>query len=153
MIAKGATIGIIEVLGIAASKSRTVMIKSNEMDQFRSLLLNLQARLRGDVQDLTREALDNGQESKTPTHMAELGTETYEQEFSLRMMESEQDILNEIQQALNRIDKGTFGLCQKCVEAGKTPAKSVIPKLRLKVIPYARNCVECERQKENGHYR
>ncbi|AMV17463.1 TraR/DksA family transcriptional regulator [Planctomyces sp. SH-PL14] len=129
------------------------MIKANELEQFRSLLLTLQARLRGDVQDLTREALDNGQDSKTPTHMAELGTETYEQEFSLRMMESEQDILDEVQQALHRIEKGTYGLCQRCVEAGKPPGKSTIPKLRLKVIPYARNCVECERKRESHSHR
>jgi DnaK suppressor protein len=129
------------------------MLKANELDQFRSLLLSLQARLRGDVQDLTREALDNGQDSKTPTHMAELGTETYEQEFSLRMMESDQGLLDEVQAALQRIEKGIFGLCQRCVEEGKTPAKSIIPKLRLKVIPYARNCVDCERRKENGHSR
>lgn len=129
------------------------MIKANELEQFRSLLLTLQARLRGDVQDLTREALDNGTDSKTPTHMAELGTETYEQEFSLRMMESEQDILDEVQQALHRIEKGTYGLCQRCVEAGKPPGKSTIPKLRLKVIPYARNCVECERKRESHSHR
>lgn len=63
--------------------------------------------------------------------------------------ESDQDVLSEIDAALKRIDAGTFGACLSCLEEGKTAAKSLIPKLRLKAIPYAKNCVECERKREN----
>ena len=128
------------------------MFKKAELSEFRSALLSLQARIRGDVQQLTREALDRndgGGDSKSPTHIAELGTQTFEQGFSLRVAESDQDVLSEIDAALKRIDAGTFGACLSCQEDGKTPAKSLIPKLRLKAIPYAKNCVECERKREN----
>ena len=101
---------------------------------------------------MTQEALDRndgGGDSKSPTHIAELGTQTFEQDFSLRVAESDQDVLSEIEAALKRIDAGTFGACIACLEEGKTPAKSLIPKARLKAIPYAKNCVECERKRES----
>jgi DnaK suppressor protein len=129
-----------------------VMLKKLELAEFKDALLSLQARIRGDVQRLTREALDRndgGGDSKSPTHIAELGTQTFEQDFSLRVAESDQDILAEIEAALRRIDAGTFGMCLSCQEEGKPPSKTLIPKARLKAIPYARNCVECERKREN----
>ena len=82
------------------------MLKSKDMEQLRELLLSLQARLRGDVQTLTSSALEAAADSKSPTHMAELGTETYEQDFSLRVMESEQEVLKEIRIALKKIEDG-----------------------------------------------
>ncbi|MGE3316246.1 MAG: TraR/DksA family transcriptional regulator [Planctomycetaceae bacterium] len=127
------------------------MLKKAELAEYKQALLTLQSRLRGDVQRLTHEALDRNDgagDSKSPTHIAELGTQTYEQDFSLRVVESDQEILDEIRAALDRIEAGTFGLCERCVEEGKTVSKSLIPKLRLKAIPYARNCVGCERKRE-----
>src|ERR1700733_11102095 len=137
---------------LCAACGIVVMLKKTELSEFKSVLLSLQSRIRGDVQQLTREALDRndgGGDSKSPTHIAELGTQTFEQDFSLRVAESDQDVLSEIDAALKRIDAGTFGACLSCQEDGKTPAKSLIPKLRLKAIPYAKNCVECERKREN----
>lgn len=126
------------------------MLKTADFEEFKDLLLDLRARIRGDVEHLTSEALDRDQEgeSRSPQHLAELGTDTYEQDFALRRVENEQEVLLEIEAALQRIDAGTYGLCEGCLETGKTPAKSVIPKARLRVIPYARNCVECERKRE-----
>lgn len=128
------------------------MLKKTELTEFKHLLLTLRSRIRGDVQHMQDEALDrpdNGGDSKSPTHLAELGTETYEQDFALRRVENEQEVLEEIDEALRRVDSGIFGLCLACQEQGKTPAKSLIPKARLRVIPYARNCVECERRRED----
>ncbi len=119
------------------------MLKTKDLEQFRELLLSLQVRLQGDVQTLSVSALGSSSDSKSPTHMAELGTETYEQDFSLRIMESDQEVLKEIRDALKRIDNGEFGLCEGCVELGRPPSKCWIPKTRLKHIPYARNCVSC----------
>lgn len=119
------------------------MLKEKDIAQFRDLLLTLQARLRGDVQTLTSSALGVAGDSKSPTHMAELGTETYEQDFSLRVMESDQEVLKEIRSALKRIDDGTYGICEGCSEQQRPPSKCWIPKTRLKVIPHARHCVEC----------
>jgi DnaK suppressor protein len=124
------------------------MLKNKELGQFRDLLLSLQARLRGDVQTLSTGALGAAADSKSPTHMAELGTETYEQDFSLRVMESDQEVLKEIRVALKKIEEGTYGICEGCVEHGKPPSKCWIPKTRLKVIPHARYCVNCAEQLE-----
>ena len=127
------------------------MLKKAELDEFKVLLHVLRARVRGDVQHMTADALDrneNGSESKSPTHLAELGTETYEQEFTLRRVENEQEVLEEIEEAFDRIKDESYGVCAGCLEAGRPAAKSLIPKTRLREIPYARNCVECERKRE-----
>lgn len=128
-------------------------MKKTELKEFRQLLEAWQARLRGDVKQLTKEALgsdrqDDGGESKSPTHMAELGSDTYEQDFALSLVVNQQETLAEITLALQKIKDGTFGLCEGCVKEGKTPAQSAIPKARLRVLPFARNCVECERNRE-----
>lgn len=119
------------------------MLKIKDLEYFKSLLVQLRSRIRGDVSTLTDGALGSEFDSKSPTHMAELGTETYEQDFSLRMMEGEQEVLDEIRAALKRMDDGTYGICEHCLAEGKSPAKSMIPKMRLKIIPYARHCVSC----------
>lgn len=131
------------------------MLKKVELEEFQRDLKALRARIQGDVEQMTNEALDrngDGSESKSPTHLAELGTENYEQDFALRRVENEQELLDEVAEALERISRGTYGQCESCVEAGVTPSKAMIPKARLKVIPYARNCVECERKRE-AHWR
>lgn len=128
-------------------------MKKKDLDQFKALLLTLRARLRGDVQHLTTGALGGGHESKSPTHMAELGTDTFEQDFSLGVMERDQDALQEVEAALKRVELGTYGLCEACIAEGKPPSRSAIPKTRLKAVPHARNCVACERKREEIAYR
>ncbi len=128
-------------------------MKKAEMIEFRELLEEMQSRLRGDVSQLTKEALgmdrqDGGGESKSPTHMAELGSDTYEQDFTLSLAANEQETLSEIAAALQRIKDGSFGLCEICTKEGKSPTQSAIPKPRLRVIPYARTCVDCARKRE-----
>lgn len=126
-------------------------MKKTELAEFKTLLMGLRARIRGDVEQLTVGALDSHRESgdaKSPTHLAELGTQAYEQDFSLRVVENDQEVIEEITAALKRIDNGTFGLCERCLEDGKPPSKSAIPKARLRAIPYARVCVGCQRKAE-----
>lgn len=128
-------------------------MKKTEVAEFKDLLESLQARLRGDVRQLTKEALgsdrqDAGSESKSPTHMAELGSDTFEQDFALSLVVNEQETLAEIAAALDRVALGTFGQCELCLKEGKSATQAMIPKARLRAIPYARNCVECERKRE-----
>ncbi len=120
-----------------------------ELKEFQAKLIEIRARIKGDVKDLTEETLgrDHG-ESRTPTHPAELGSETYEQDFSLSLIRNEEEVLEDISAALARLESGEYGVCLKCLEAGKPVKKSMIPKARLKAIPWAKNCVECERQRE-----
>lgn len=127
------------------------MLSQKDLEQFRDLLTELRARLRGDVKHLSDGALDDGHESKSPTHMAELGTDAYERDFALSLMENDQETLAEIEAALKRIAEGTFGLCEACLAEGKSNSKASIPKQRLKAIPYTRNCVECQGKQESRY--
>jgi RNA polymerase-binding protein DksA len=121
-------------------------MNADEVETFRDLLLSLRSRIQGDVSQLTDEALGaNGREavsklSNTPLHMADLGTENYEQELTLGLIENEQEFLEEVQSALGRIAKGSFGLCEECGGS--------IAKLRLQALPYARYCITCARRQE-----
>lgn len=124
------------------------MLTKADLEQFRTILETLRARIRGDVRQLTDEALDQGNDSKSPMHIAELGSGAYEQDFALQFVENDQETLNEISAALQRIDAGTYGLCEMCLESGRPASKAGIRKTRLRAIPHARNCIACERKRE-----
>ncbi len=127
-------------------------MKPEEINEFRVMLKLLQARLRGDVEQLQEEAFagsEAGNESRSSNHMAEMGSDAWDLDFSLQLVESDQGVLEEISHALKKIDAGTYGVCETCIEQGKLEPKARIPKARLQAIPHARNCIECERLKEN----
>ena len=81
-------------------------LKPEDLASFRESLLGLRARLRGDLDQMTDEALRRGQPdssgnlSNVPLHMADVGTENYDQEFTLSLIENEQDTLGQIHEAL-----------------------------------------------------
>ena len=124
------------------------VFKSDELGSIRETLESLRSRLRGDLDQMTDEALrrDNaggtGNLSNVPLHMADLGTDNYDQEFTLGLIENEQETLELINEALVRMDKGTYGQCAECAEP--------ISKPRLQAIPYARHCIACARKLESG---
>lgn len=116
------------------------------------MLKLLQARLRGDVEQLKEEAFagsEAGNESRSSNHMAEMGSDAWDLDFSLQLVESDQGVLEEISHALKKIDAGTYGLCETCIDQGKPEARARILKARLQAIPHARNCIDCERIKES----
>jgi len=123
-------------------------MQSREIDLFRRVLLEKRRLLVGDVSALESAALQNSRQdasgdlSKMPLDMADIGSDNYEQEFNLGLMETEQATLGEIEEALERIEKRLFG---KCVSCG-----GPIPKARLKVKPHAKYCIECKRREEKG---
>ncbi len=115
-----------------------------EMNAFRDTLLTLQARLTGDVSHLANEALRaggggaSGNLSNAPLHPADLGTDNFEQEFTLSLLQNQEQVLTEIAEALARIKTETYGGCEEC--------QAVIPKARLQAVPYTRHCVACARK-------
>jgi RNA polymerase-binding transcription factor DksA len=115
-----------------------------DLDTYRETLLSLRRRLNGDVSHLADEALRamggeaSGSLSNAPLHMADLGTDNFEQEFTLSLLQNQEQALEEITEALERIRHGTFGLCEEC--------KGPIPKARLQALPYTRHCVGCARK-------
>ncbi len=116
-------------------------MKKTEAKVYRDQLIVLRARMRGDVSALADAALrqtrseSSGDLSSMPIHMADVGTDNFEQEFALSLMEHEGDTLEKIEAALVRIEEGIYGVCQGC--QGK------IPKTRLAVLPYTPYCVKC----------
>ncbi|HEY1598904.1 MAG TPA: TraR/DksA family transcriptional regulator [Pirellulales bacterium] len=121
-------------------------MKKVESKVYKERLLALRARLRGEVNQLANAALKKnrpdgaGDQSTMPIHMADLGSDNFEQEFTLSLMENEEDTLLSIESALERIEEGTYGQCEECGVK--------IPKLRLNAIPYAPLCVKCAQQLE-----
>jgi RNA polymerase-binding transcription factor DksA len=119
-----------------------------DLKSLRETLMNLQARLTGDVSHLASEALRSGggeaagNLSHAPLHPADLGTDNFEQEFTLSLLQNQEQALKEITEALGRIRNGTFGRCEEC--------QGVIPKGRLHAVPYTRHCVACARKLEQG---
>jgi DnaK suppressor protein len=115
-----------------------------EMRRFRQRLLALRERLTGDVSQLTSEALRaaggeaSGGLSNMPLHPADLGTDNFQQEFTLNLLHNEEQVLGEIADALERIQKRKFGMCEECHHP--------IPAARLDALPYARHCVACARK-------
>ena len=123
------------------------VLKKEDLRLFEQTLQTLRSRLRGDLDQMTDEALGRnmigtGNLSNVPLHMADLGTENYEQEFTLGLIENEQETLELINEALARMEEGKFGLCVNCGEP--------IAKPRLQAIPYAPHCIRCARVVENG---
>ncbi len=122
-------------------------MKPGEMASFRELLQGLRARLRGDLDQMTDEALRRGQPdssgnlSNVPLHMADVGTENYDQEFTLSLIENDQDTLGQIHEALDRIEAGSFGKCEECGQ--------MIARPRLQALPYTKHCIECARALES----
>lgn len=119
-----------------------------DMDSYRQLLNNLRQRHNTDASHLADEALRRkdgeagGNLSNMPIHMADMGTDSFEQEFTLSLLENEEQLLVEVNAALDRIEKGVFGRCEEC--------NAIIPKVRLNALPYTRYCVECARKLEQG---
>lgn len=123
-------------------------IRTEDLDTFRRILETLEARLKGDLSQMTDEALKrnqpdaSGSHSNMPLHMADLGTENYDQEFTLSLIANEQATLDQIQEAIQRIDRGGYGECDECGNA--------IARARLQALPYTRYCIECARRLENA---
>jgi len=118
-----------------------------ELENYQQRLLALGKRLTGDVSGLADEALRktggeaSGNLSNTPLHLADLGTDNFEQELTLSLLETEGRQLEEIAAALERIRQQTYGICQGC---GKE-----IPRERLDALPYTRYCVDCARRTQD----
>ena len=94
----------------------------------------------GVAQDTLRSRAEGSEASAFGMHQADAGSDAYDRDFALSLLSQEQDALYEIDQALKRIELGTYGVCEM---SGKP-----IPHARLEAIPFARFTVECQSQLE-----
>ena len=115
-----------------------------ELEEYRALLHTKRRQLVGMLSGMEDEALrsSGGNLSNMPVHMADMGSDVYEQDFTLGMAETERAIINEIDAALQRIEDKTFGVCQM---TGKP-----ISKARLDAKPWAKYTIEAERIAESS---
>ena len=116
---------------------------SKDLEHFRDMLFAKRRELVGDMSAMEREALrtSGGTNLSTlPIHMADMGTDNYEQEFTLGLVEKDRNLLKEINSALAKIMNGTYGLCEG---TGKP-----IGRPRLEAAPWARFSIEWARQLE-----
>lgn len=117
----------------------------------RQRLLDLRDELVDAMSGMTRDTIRNAPEgseaSGSGMHQGDAGSDAYDRDFALSVLAKEQDALYEIEQALRRIQKGTYGVCEM--------SSKKIPQARLEAIPFARLTVECQAQweKEYGNRR
>jgi RNA polymerase-binding transcription factor DksA len=110
-------------------QQRLLELRDHFLDQMQSV-----------AQDSLRSRSENNEASAVGQHQADAGSDAYEKDFALSLLSQEQDALYEIEEALKRIENGTYGVCEMSNKA--------IPHARLEAIPFARFTVECQQQLE-----
>lgn len=119
-------------------------LRPAQVKKFKALLLAKRDEILGNVTHMENESLrkERSDLSNMPIHMADAGSDTFELENTLGLMDSERKLLHEIDEALERIENNTYGICEGDAEP--------IPKARLQAIPWARFCVNCASLSEKG---
>src|SRR5438105_12924123 len=94
----------------------------------------------GVAKDTLRSRAEGSEASALGMHQGDAGSDAYDRDFALNLLSQEQDALYEIDEALKRIESGTYGICELCNKS--------IPHARLEAIPFARFTVDCQSQLE-----
>ncbi len=121
-------------------------MKVAELAQYKRILLDLRQKLVENVNSMEDEALGksrqdaSGDLSNVPIHMADVGTDNYDRDLTIGLIQNGEEELREIDDALERIGNKTFGSCEIC--------EKKISKVRLTALPYVKNCIECQREEE-----
>jgi DnaK suppressor protein len=134
--AKAAPAAPVKVSGFALKQRQRLL-------DLRDELVDAMSGMTGEI----RNAPEGSEASGSGMHQGDAGSDAYDRDFALSVLAKEQDALYEIEQALRRIDRGAYGICEM---SGKS-----IPQARLEAIPFARLTVECQAQweKEYGNRR
>lgn len=117
-----------------------------ELVEFKKLILKRKDEILDEIKHISEDTLKKSQKDASGDisgytyHMADVATDNYDREFSLSLASNERKIFYELDDALKKIEEGTFGICEEC--------KSLIAKNRLRALPYARLCVKCQEKKE-----
>jgi RNA polymerase-binding transcription factor DksA len=114
-----------------------VRVQKEKLLQLRDAMVDSMA---GVAQDTLRSRAEGSEASAFGMHQADAGSDAYDRDFALSLLSQEQDALYEIDQALKRIELGTYGICEM--------SNKPISHARLEAIPFARYTVECQAQLE-----
>ena len=122
------------------------MLKKTNVDHFKKLLEATRKKIVGDLTHLEKDSLNTSQRDASgdlsgySIHMADMATDNFDREFNLGLASSEQQILNQIDEALRKIEEGRFGVCETC-------SKPIAQK-RLAALPYTKFCFKCQSEEE-----
>lgn len=124
-----------------------------EQKVYRNRLVEMRRALLSSSKELAQEALQSGGGEFSVDHMADHGSDNYEQDFNLKLLEGEAGQLENIRDALLKLDgrhELPFGLCEACADTpqGLCPTCPWIPSSRLEVLPHARLCVQTKETEE-----
>ena len=123
------------------------MLTEEQQNDLKQLLLRLRAELMGDSDFMADEALrgdskeNSGNLSAVPQRMADRGSDFFDQAFPLSRLQDANDLIVQIDDALDRMERGTYGQCDECGEP--------IGMRRLQIRPYAALCVACKQREED----
>lgn len=123
-----------------------IKMLKKEAKQYKESLLKLKERISEDVKHISEDALKKSQRDASgdisgyTLHMADVATDAYDREFSLGLASNDRNVLMQIDDALKRIEEGTYGACEEC--------EKPIAKVRLKALPFASLCLKCQSAKE-----
>lgn len=122
------------------------MLKKTQLDHLRKLLETARQKIVGDLAHLEKDNLNTSQRDASgdlsgySLHLADMATDNFDREFNLDLASSEQQLLNQIDEALHKMDEGRYGICEIC-------SKPIAQK-RLLAVPYARFCIKCQSEEE-----
>lgn len=131
----------------AAKQLKAKPLSRQDMEFFKKLLLRLRGKIAGDLQHIEGDSL-NGKEPSSGAELADVSdqaTDNYDRELNIGLASNEQQILNDIDVALKRIDEGTYGICEIYGIA--------IPKKRLLAMPYTRLSMKAQEEEEKNKRR
>lgn len=134
---------------MAKKKSATkTPFKKLELKNIRKELVAAKAQVLEELLKLKGESLNktfkdaSGDLSGYSFHMADMATDLYDREFSLELAEGERDTLYALDEAIKRVDEGSYGRCDSCGD--------VISKQRLKAMPQVEYCIKCQEKEEKS---
>ena len=116
-----------------------------QLKEFKRLLLQERTKFASEIKSIAQDASKSPREasgdlSAYTMHMADMSADTYERELAMNLVSSEQEVLYQIEDALKRLEEGTYGICQQCAKP--------IRLSRLRAVPYTSLCISCQRTKE-----
>ncbi|HOW59904.1 MAG TPA: TraR/DksA C4-type zinc finger protein [Candidatus Omnitrophota bacterium] len=126
--------------------SKTKRLSKKELDIYKKLLMELRKKISGDLRQIEGDTLNTNQRDSSGDlsgysfHMADMASDNYDRELNIGLASNEQQILNDIDVALKRIEEGTYGFCEITGEA--------IPKKRLLAMPYTRLSKKAQEDEE-----
>jgi DnaK suppressor protein len=125
---------------VPAVKVKLTPFLEKQKDRLLQLRDSLLDSMSGVAKDTLRARAEGSEASAFGMHQADAGSDAYDRDFALSLLSQEQDALYEIEEALKRVDAGTYGVCEMSGEK--------IAQARLEALPFARYTVECQAQIE-----